>query len=147
MPFQPHWRIVPGSRFRWREWDGEFVLYHENSGDTHRLNPLGARAVRLLLASAASARELTGRIAAESPMDGNATPRVGPEPQPDARAPEGSLARALRRYSTPRFAVHPDARVAPDSGWLGSALLLGQVRGAPVLGYAAAAEVPPKVAV
>ena len=73
MPFQPHWRIVPGSRFRWREWDGEFVLYHENSGDTHRLNPLGARAVRLLLASAASARELTGRIAAESPMDGNAT--------------------------------------------------------------------------
>ena len=23
MPFQPHWRIVPGSRFRWREWGAD----------------------------------------------------------------------------------------------------------------------------
>jgi PqqD family protein of HPr-rel-A system len=72
MTVEPQWRTVPGSLFRWREWDGEFVLYHESSGDTHRLNPLGARAVMLLLASAAGVGELSGRLATEFALEGDA---------------------------------------------------------------------------
>ena len=60
---EPQWRVVPGSRFRWREWDGEFVLYHENSGDTHRLNALGARALAMLGASPVGTAELSERLA------------------------------------------------------------------------------------
>lgn len=72
MTVEPQWRTVPGSLFRWREWDGEFVLYDESSGDTHRLNPLGARAVMLLLASAAGVGELSGRLATEFALEGDA---------------------------------------------------------------------------
>ena len=63
MPSQPTWQVVPGSSFRWRQWDEEHVLYHENSGDTHRLNALGARALELL-ETPATADELARRLAA-----------------------------------------------------------------------------------
>ena len=42
------WRVSSGSTFRWRQWDDEFVLYHDESGDTHRLNALSARALEHL---------------------------------------------------------------------------------------------------
>lgn len=41
------WRITPGQALRRREWQGEYVLYNDISGDTHLL---GADAVDLLLA-------------------------------------------------------------------------------------------------
>ncbi len=41
------WRITPGQALRRREWQGEYVLYNDISGDTHLL---GADAVELLLA-------------------------------------------------------------------------------------------------
>lgn len=41
------WRVTPGQALRWREWQGEYVLYNDLSGDTHLL---GADAIDLLLA-------------------------------------------------------------------------------------------------
>jgi PqqD family protein of HPr-rel-A system len=69
MSNQPAWRVVPGSRFRWREWDDEFVLYHENSGDTHRLSLLGARALSRLHESPLGPDDLSAGLAAEFSLD------------------------------------------------------------------------------
>lgn len=44
----PTWRVPPGSTFHWREWDGDYVLYHEQSGDTHFLSAFAARVVECL---------------------------------------------------------------------------------------------------
>lgn len=41
------WRLTPGQALRRREWQGEYVLYNDISGDTHLL---GADAIDLLLA-------------------------------------------------------------------------------------------------
>jgi PqqD family protein of HPr-rel-A system len=42
------WGVPRDAVFRWREWDGDVVVYHVNSGDTHFLNALGARALERL---------------------------------------------------------------------------------------------------
>ena len=44
----PTWRVPPGSTFHWREWNGDYVLYHEQSGDTHFLSAFAARVVECL---------------------------------------------------------------------------------------------------
>jgi PqqD family protein of HPr-rel-A system len=44
----PTWQVPPGSTFHWREWDGDYVLYHEQSGDTHFLSAFAARVVECL---------------------------------------------------------------------------------------------------
>ena len=56
------WRVPHSSALRWREWDGEFVVYHEPSGDTHRLNALAARVLHLLIAEGLSQATLTARL-------------------------------------------------------------------------------------
>jgi PqqD family protein of HPr-rel-A system len=62
------WYVPHAAFLRWREWDGEFVLYHELSGDTHRLNILAASALRMLIAEPMSAELLSMRLArAQSP--------------------------------------------------------------------------------
>jgi PqqD family protein of HPr-rel-A system len=43
------WRLRPGQALRHRQWDDEYVLYNDLSGDTHLL---GAAAIELLLALA-----------------------------------------------------------------------------------------------
>ena len=62
---QPRWRVVPGSSFRWRHWDDESVLYHGESGDTHRLNPVGARALEHLARGPMTADSLGRQLSAE----------------------------------------------------------------------------------
>jgi PqqD family protein of HPr-rel-A system len=57
------WRVPPAAILHWREWDREFVLYHEQSGDTHRLNLAGATAIRLLLTAQMTTAEVAGRLA------------------------------------------------------------------------------------
>lgn len=53
---QPIWRVPAGRGLRWRSWDGEHLVYHENSGDTHRLNAVG-EAVLLAIAEDGSTTE------------------------------------------------------------------------------------------
>lgn len=33
------WRITPGQALRFHEWQGEYVLYNDISGDTHLFGP------------------------------------------------------------------------------------------------------------
>lgn len=54
---------------RWRSWDGEYLLYHPDSGDTHRLNAVGAAVLRAIDRTGTTTEELIGRIAAELRMD------------------------------------------------------------------------------
>lgn len=49
----PGWRLARGQHLCHYQWDGEFVLYNDLSGDTHLL---GTAAMRLLEALAPGAR-------------------------------------------------------------------------------------------
>lgn len=66
----PNWRVPSNSVFHWREWDSEFVVYHENSGDTHRLSAVGARALQHLAAQPMTAVALVNRLSDELGLGG-----------------------------------------------------------------------------
>jgi PqqD family protein of HPr-rel-A system len=58
------WTAIQGFSLLWRSWgDGEFVVYHTGSGETHLLNEVSAEALRQLDASCLDARELAARVA------------------------------------------------------------------------------------
>jgi PqqD family protein of HPr-rel-A system len=59
------WRVPPGTEFRWRSWEDEFLVYHGESGDTHLLNPVAASALRFLEHTAATAEDLAAHVASE----------------------------------------------------------------------------------
>lgn len=61
----PSWRFPAGQELRWRTWDDEFLVYHTNSGDTHRLNAIGAAVLRSIGRGAVSIDTLVDRIAEE----------------------------------------------------------------------------------
>ena len=46
-----HWRVASDGALAWREWDGEVVVFNQNTGNTHLLGDL-AGAVLLRLISA-----------------------------------------------------------------------------------------------
>jgi len=56
------WRVLHASALHWRWWDGECVVYHSLSGDTHRLNALAGRALEKLAAEPMSADMLAERL-------------------------------------------------------------------------------------
>ena len=63
------WRLRPGQALRHRQWDEEYVLYNDLSGDTHLL---GGAAVEILLALArgpATVTALTALVEAEFDID------------------------------------------------------------------------------
>jgi len=45
----PRWRSVPPDAVVWREWDGEFVVRNERSGNSHLLGPLAGSVLQILL--------------------------------------------------------------------------------------------------
>jgi len=57
------WRVASRTPLRWRGWNGDWVVYHPGSGDTHLLDPLAADALRLLEASPAGVAALIERLA------------------------------------------------------------------------------------
>ena len=73
----PRWRVAADASFRWRQWDGEYVLYHDNSGDTHRLHAVGARVLELLGSRTMSAPDLLHQLVAEN--GGDADPELASE--------------------------------------------------------------------
>jgi PqqD family protein of HPr-rel-A system len=72
------WRASHGSRLHWREWDGEFVVYDDVSGDTHRLNALSAKTLEIVAVSGVSLGPLTEQLALELalPLDDNLRSQV-----------------------------------------------------------------------
>ena len=61
------WRVPEPSGLHWRDWDGEHVVYHEASGDTHRFNDVGASALRLLTGRSMTASDLVAALGADLP--------------------------------------------------------------------------------
>ncbi len=60
------WRVSSRATLKWREWDGEWIVFHPDSGDTHLLDPFAARVLERLEAAPADAATLVQRLA-ESP--------------------------------------------------------------------------------
>jgi PqqD family protein of HPr-rel-A system len=48
-PSAPCWRSVPSQAIAFREWDGEFVVRNERTGNSHLLGPLAGRVLGVLL--------------------------------------------------------------------------------------------------
>jgi PqqD family protein of HPr-rel-A system len=65
------WRVPAGRELRWRSWDGEELVYHGNSGDTHRLNAVGAAVLRSIDGPPLGTPELVDRVAAVLAVDRN----------------------------------------------------------------------------
>ena len=53
------WRLVPGQLLRARQWDSEFVVYNDLSGDTHLID---AAAMDFLLCLQACAGDAAGVV-------------------------------------------------------------------------------------
>lgn len=51
------WHILPSSLLK-SDWDGERIIYHATSGETHFLNSMGARLIDRLLESPAGLDDL-----------------------------------------------------------------------------------------
>ena len=45
----PRWRSVGPNAIAWREWDGEFVVRNERTGNSHLLGTLAGRVLGILL--------------------------------------------------------------------------------------------------
>lgn len=64
------WRISPGQALRFREWQGEYVLYNDISGDTHLLGPDPIDLLLTLQAAPLAESALPARFgAADNPGD------------------------------------------------------------------------------
>ena len=48
---QPCWHAVPGDALGLREWDGEVVVFNQETGSTHLLGELEGEVLRLLVAA------------------------------------------------------------------------------------------------
>jgi PqqD family protein of HPr-rel-A system len=59
------WSVPEGTDLRWRSWDGQYVVYHCASGDTHLLQPIAAAALKRLQKRPSTAEELTRGVKAE----------------------------------------------------------------------------------
>src|SRR5437870_13332717 len=57
------WEVLSAGTLRWREWNGEFVVYNPASGLTHHLNLLAGEALLSLEERPASSDELRTRLA------------------------------------------------------------------------------------
>ena len=42
------WEVRDPQALAWREWDGEIVVYSENTGSTHHLGPVGSAVLSAL---------------------------------------------------------------------------------------------------
>ena len=68
------WKVQPTTPLRWREWDGEFVVYNAASGQTHYLNGLAAKVLQYFEAQPASFASLMSDIEIDDRAAGNTAP-------------------------------------------------------------------------
>ena len=50
-----HWRVSSYLQLKWRDWDGEYVIYNVAAGTTHQLDAFSAAVLRLLEGRSAEA--------------------------------------------------------------------------------------------
>lgn len=58
------WRVTPGQALRFRQFEDEFVLYNDLSGDTHLLGDTAVHVLSVLQHGAASSDTLFDSLAA-----------------------------------------------------------------------------------
>jgi PqqD family protein of HPr-rel-A system len=58
------WRLVPGQSLRFRQFDDEFVVYNDLSGDTHLLGDSAAHLLSVLQQGPAASAALLDSLAA-----------------------------------------------------------------------------------
>ena len=57
------WKLAPNSDLHWRSWDGEVVIFHPASGDTHILHPLAAEILSQLEVKTVDVEQLGAHVA------------------------------------------------------------------------------------
>lgn len=68
----PIWRLASPEDLAWREWEGELVVYHDGSGETHRLDGLAAEIFEALLEHPSRSGELVLHIGERLGIDDTA---------------------------------------------------------------------------
>jgi PqqD family protein of HPr-rel-A system len=58
------WQLVPGQLLVHREWDGEYVLYNDLSGDTHLIDSVALRVLQALQRAPATEAALASVLGA-----------------------------------------------------------------------------------
>ena len=56
------WRVTPNFDLCWREWDGECIVYHTGTADTHYIDAVGAIILKYLEQGDASANDVVGHL-------------------------------------------------------------------------------------
>ncbi|MEH6433581.1 HPr-rel-A system PqqD family peptide chaperone [Massilia sp. DD77] len=57
-----NWRVVPGQKLAWREWDDEAVVFNDLSGATHMLSLVAVEVLDLLRAAPRGAADLAALL-------------------------------------------------------------------------------------
>ncbi|WP_284615873.1 HPr-rel-A system PqqD family peptide chaperone [Aquabacterium humicola] len=65
---QQLWRLDATADLAWRHWDGEFVVHHALSNDTHRLSDLAGELLLLLTRGTRSIAALAAELDADEPL-------------------------------------------------------------------------------
>ena len=65
----PRWTIPSDTRIDWFQWGEDAIFFHEPSGTTHRVDQVGATAVRLLEDRALTKTDLAEALAAGLEVD------------------------------------------------------------------------------
>lgn len=58
------WSVCAGTRLEWKRWGEDVIIFHENSGNTHCLNPFAAAVLKRLFDGAASTEDLAREASA-----------------------------------------------------------------------------------
>lgn len=74
IPRETTWQAVEPAELRWRRWEGQAVIFHVASGDTHLLSPAAARILQDLAAGPETVDRLVHCFAAA--MDTPPDPQV-----------------------------------------------------------------------
>lgn len=57
------WQITPGFDLCWREWDGECIVYHTGTADTHYIDAVGVIILKYLEQGNASVNDVVSHLA------------------------------------------------------------------------------------
>ena len=63
MALESHWKLNALASLHWRQWEGEWVVFDEGSGQTHQMDTLTATALMAVDAFPISFQELESRVA------------------------------------------------------------------------------------
>ena len=58
------WDIPGNEQLSWRSWDGDYVVFHAFSGQTHRLDLLSGEVLKVMMDGPVSAEVICTRVAA-----------------------------------------------------------------------------------